>query len=118
MNKRLIHPGMVVCLGDFFPKLATIQSAEITESTDGQEEYEWDDIEVDVPCSLTANQNQETRTTDQSYVLATHTVALAGYYPTIDEKMRVSIDSTIFNIISVRIDSRSQITYLDCELMR
>jgi len=88
-------------LGDFFPQSCTIQSLTETVDDNHQVVEAWADIagHVSIPCSVKVESGDEVRTDVQTYAIATHTIALQGYYPAITEKMRAVVDGQEYDIL-------------------
>lgn len=85
---------------NFYPSLCTIQVATETDSSTGEPISSWADVPelVDIPCRIAAQQTREQRNSDQVYSLATHHVALNGYYPEIESEDRAVVDGVIYTI--------------------
>lgn len=115
---EIVHPLMLGELDEFYPSECTIQQA--TEmNTKGEVSKVWADLagHVDIPCQVGRAGGQESKRADQTITTATHTLALAGHYPTITTKMRAKVGTDYFDLLAVRCDGDEQTTWLDAEIV-
>jgi head-tail adaptor len=105
-------------LSDFFTSTCTIQEAAIAYDAAGGEQYTWNDKagHIGLSCAIGPTGGKEIKRPDMTYVVATHRVLLAGYYPDIGEKMRAVVDGTALDILLVESDSQQKLTRLSCRL--
>ncbi len=115
----LIHPDLLTSLHDFFPALCTIQQGMPSEDAAGEEQLAWADLagHVNLRCHVAPAKGAEVRTPDMTYVVASHTIALAGNYPTIQEKMRALVGGKTYDILLVEWDSLGKTTYLSTQIV-
>jgi len=117
--RPLIAPGMLARLGSFYPVTVTIQAV-----TEPQDSYGDPDPTyankvgyIGLPCRLAPSGGQEVKRPDQTYVVGTHTIAIAGYYAGIDEKDRAVVGTETFDILLVESDGQSESTRLIAEIV-
>lgn len=98
----IVHPELMTRIQpNFYPSLCTIQQDISSERSGfGEPVPEWVDLpnHVDLPCRISPRSKREVRSEDQAYAEATHTVALNGYYPDIDEAMCAVVDGVTYQI--------------------
>ncbi len=114
MSVALIHPRLTAANAQFFPLLATIQVKAVTSDPYGQDIETWPNVAelAEIPAAkapLTAIERQAAgyTATDQAW----H-VLLAGAYPAITTRHRLSIDGVIYDIDAVEIDQTGSLTRL------
>lgn len=115
----LIHANMLSSLGvDFYPSTCTIQQATESQDAAGQLIRTWANVSghVDIPCAV-ASVGGDEREGNETYVLATHRIALRGYYPNITEAMRAVVSGVNYDIERVHHDSQGVSTYLDVQVI-
>jgi hypothetical protein len=117
--RPLIHPRIFERLYNFYPSEVTIQEATEPQDTYGAFSQIWANKVgyVDLDCRLAPSGGQEVKKPDQTYVVSTHTIAIAGYYPGIDEKNRAVIGANIFDILLVENDGQGDSTRLIVEIV-
>lgn len=119
MARALIHPGMLARLHEFYPVTVTIQAVKETQGTTGALRSLWTDKTgyVDLGCRLAPAGGKELKRPDETYVVATHVIAITGYYPGIDEKDRAVVGTQTFDILLVESDGQSESTRLLVDLV-
>ena len=119
MARPLIAPGMFARLYSFYPVTVTIQVATEARGTTGDFTPYWNNKlgYVDLDCRLSPAGGKEIKQPDQTYVIATHIIAIAGYYPGIDETERAVIGSQTFDILLVENDGQGDSTRLLAEIV-
>lgn len=115
----LIHPRLFSQLAAFYPATCTIQEASETLDAANQPIQAWADLpgHVDIPCTVSRPGGGERKTTHQIYSVATHTIALAGYYPAITEKMRAVVAGQAYDILLPENDPLGVGTQLLCQVV-
>lgn len=113
----IVHPNMLTNLAGFYTSSCTIQQATVTQNVVYEDVEAWANLHVGVPCAVAPPSGGEVKLSDQTYVTATHMVNLAGYYPTITERMRVLVNGLILDILLVTHDSHQKTTRLTCEVV-
>jgi len=110
---------MFARLGNFYPTTVTIQEATEPQDTYGAAAPSWADKAgyVDLDCRLAPSGGQEVKMPDQTYVVSTHTIAITGHYPGIDEKDRAIVGAETFDILLVESDGQSESTRLIAEIV-
>jgi len=115
MNKILIHPNMLTHLSSFYSDTCTIEyyTAENPDEF-GQPQPTWINFpsHVSLDCAIAPKGGREIKQPDMTIAISTHTIAIAGYYPTIIPWMRVVISGQIYDILLVEVDSHSIMTRL------
>ena len=116
---NIIHPRMFAALHRFYASACTIQQATVTQDTYGEEILTWADLaaHVDLDCAIAPSGGSEVKAPDGTYVISTHIIDLAGYYPLISEKMRAEVAGAYYDIILVEIDSQLKSTKLTCQIV-
>lgn len=119
----IVHPNMLGGLAGFYPSLCTIRTATETQSATGAVQHSWADAPglVGLRCRLApaANSaNREVRAEAGTYVELTFTIALAGYYPTITEKMQAIVDGVAYDVQAVAHDGNHATTEVFVRLAR
>lgn len=124
MWNRIIHPrlftGDFADLSDFYAHTCTIQEAAVAYDIMGEEVFTWGNLagHVGLSCTIAPAGGREVKAPDMTYVVASHTVSIAGHYPTIQEKMRAVVDgTTTLDILLVSWDSQEDTTHMDCQLL-
>ena len=119
MARPLIAPGMFARLYNFYPATVTIQEVSEPQDVYGATVPSWADRAgyVDLECRLAPSGGQEVKRTDQTYAVSTHTIAITGYYPGIDEKDRAVVGTETFDILLVESDGQSESTRLIAEIV-
>ncbi|OGO04000.1 MAG: hypothetical protein A2Y91_03475 [Chloroflexi bacterium RBG_13_54_8] len=120
MRKELIDGHLLTSLSRFYPSVCDIQTyTDENQDSYGQPNPLWIDFvgHVDIPCALSAAKGQEVKNQDMTIGIATHIIALAGYYPTITYKMRAVIDSQNYDILLCETDSHVKMTRLTCQIV-
>lgn len=122
LTSRIAHNRMMTALPLIFSSLCTIGHEVIAQDPNSGQEiitYPADPLLTNIKCyvdPLSGRGTGEMRRTDQTIVSKPFTIALQGYYPTIDEEDQVIVDSSIaYNILFVRHDDTHTITFLDVE---
>ena len=123
MWHRIIHrdlfSGNFADLSDFYHFTCTIQEAPGVQDAAGEEilTYVNKAGHIGLPCTLGPAGGKEIKAPDMTYVVASHTISLAGNYPLIQEKMRAVIGSFTFDILAVSHDSQNDTTHLDTQIL-
>lgn len=121
MNQRgIIHPDMLARVQpNFYPSMCTIRAATITRDAYGQPQQTWHDLagHTNLHCRIAPRSTQERMSPAQVYVVATHHIALGGYYPTIDETMQVIAEGIVYEIEGVEWDGNRKMTRLFARLV-
>jgi len=113
----IVHPGMLTNLADFYASSCTIQQPTRTQNAVKEDIEAWANLHVGIPCAVAPPSGGEVKLSDQTYVSATHIVNLAGYYPTVTERMRVLVNGLTLDILLVTHDSHQKTTRLTCEVV-
>jgi len=110
---------MLVRLHEFYPVTVTIQEVTEGQGTMGEITSVWANKVgyVDLGCRLSPSGGKEVKKPDQTYVVATHIISIAGYYPGIDEKDRAVIGLQTFDILLVENDGQGDSTRLLAEIV-
>lgn len=116
---EIISPRMFASLAAFFPNVCTIQEASETRDAAGQPIPTWADKYQAVACRVQPAGANERRAAEGIYSTATHTVALAGYYPAITAKMRLVVfsDDLTLDILGAESDAGHNHTRVYCEVV-
>lgn len=119
MARPLIHPKLFDRLYSFYPSTVTIQEATEPQDTYGGYSQVWANKVgyVDLDCRLAPSGGQEVKRPDQTYVVSSHIIAIAGYYPGIDEKNRAIIGAQAFDILLVENDGQGDSTRLSVQIV-
>ena len=119
MARPLIAPAMFSRLFNFYPATVTIQAVAEPQDSYGAPADNWADRAgyVDLECRLAPSGGQEVKMADQTYAVSTHTIAITGYYPGIDEKDRAVVGVETFDILLVESDGQSESTRLIAEIV-
>lgn len=116
----IVHPDMLTNLADFYASSCTIQQATVTQNAVKEDIDAWANLHVGLACAVappSSGGRGEVKLSDQTYVVATHMVDLAGYYPTVTERMRVLVNGLVLDILLVVHDSHQKTTRLTCEVV-
>lgn len=113
----LIDERLMASLGSHFPETCKIQSLTEGVDYDGQVVEEWTDRYASVPCLSTPLKGREIRKPNQTYVVATTSIALQGLYSDIVESDRAIVGGTTYNILLVE-HILGTMTRLSCEVVR
>lgn len=115
---EIVHPRLHAIMNKFFPELCTIQQATETQDVANQPIENWSNLagHVNLSCAISRPRGGERKTTHQIYSVATHTIALDGYYPAITEKMRAVVNGVAYDILLPERDPLSAITQLVCQV--
>ncbi len=125
MRKELISSKLFTQLARFYPSTVTIRTF-VTDDRDdfhldsyGQPDAMWGNFasHVDINCTVAANGEPEVKRPDITIATSTFIIALAGYYPTIEPKMRAVVGSVTYDILLVEVDSHSEMTRLTVEIV-
>ena len=124
MWNRIVHPrlwaGDFSDLTDFYAHTCTIQRSVLTQDAAGGEVHTWGNLagHANLPCVVAPGGGREAKTGEQTYVVASHAISLAGHHPTIQETDRAVIDGALtLDILLVEIDSQSRTTHLSCQIV-
>lgn len=125
MARPPIAPGMFARLYTFYPVTVTIQEVTEARGVYGETDPYWNDKlgYVDLDCRLSPAGGKEIKQPDQTYVIATHIIAISGYYPGIDEKDTAIVTSPAprgietFDILLVENDGQGDSTRLLAEIV-
>jgi head-tail adaptor len=116
----LVHPRMMTMLQPLYPSVCTIQESTEVQDAAGQLRDTWADKPgyVAISCRVGPVSGGERKSPRQVYTVATHTVALAGYYSGITTKMRAVVDGTLtLDILLPQSDSTLRATQLVCQVV-
>jgi head-tail adaptor len=103
-----------------YPSVCTIQESTEVQDAAGQPAPSWADKPgyVAISCRVGPVSGGERKSPREIYTVATHTIALAGYYPGIMTKNRVVVDGLlILDILLVQADSTLHVTQLVCQVV-
>ena len=116
----MIHPDLLTSLHNFFPSVCLIEKAASDHSDYRDEVLTWTTRHADIPCAIAPAKagGKEIKKDEETYVVATHHVTLAGYYDDIIEKDRAIIGALTLDILLVESDSHHKTTRLSCEVVR
>lgn len=119
-NLGLIHPALLSSLPDHFHDTCTVQQATETRGTDGAVLQAWANLaaHVNLVCILAPVGARELWRAKETITIGTHKAMLAGYYPTISEKMRLVSGGVTYGIVGVWHDSLAKATHLDLQVIR
>jgi len=120
MQTSFIDPRLGTTLGtDHFPSTCTIQTLVETVDAAGELSEAWTNYagHVDIPCSLNPESGDEIKTGSETYAIATHTISLAGRYPTITASMRAVIGRTAYDILLPMHSGHGLNTRLKCRIV-
>jgi len=120
MRKELINGNLLTSLSRFYPSVCDIQTyTNENQDSYGQPNPIWIDFvgHQDIPCSIAAAKGQEIKNQDMTIGIATHIIALAGYYPTITYKMRAVISGQNYDILLTEVDSHVTMTRLTVQVV-
>lgn len=117
MSHPLVDPRLMASLGSHFPSLCRVQYLTEDVDADGQVVTAWKDRHVDVPCNISPLKGREIKGPNQTYVVATTSIALQGHYSDIKESDRAAVDGTTYDILLVE-QILDTMTRLSCEVVR
>lgn len=122
-QSRLVHPDLMKTLRvDFFNRTGTIQQANKSQSTTGQEKKTWSNVPgmINIPCRISPAGGGERRFQTQVYMDASDIVVLSGKYDGITEEMRFVDDKgNIYDITrKPEVDSEGITTRLTLRTVR
>ena len=114
--RALVHPRLMQQLVNHYAQSVTIQERLETRDSLGQITDVWVTRYIAVDCMIADGQQKENRTATETIIQEDHVIALRGFYPAVDEGMRV-IDglARTFQILRVEHDSQASATYLAVE---
>lgn len=121
LTNSIVHPRMMRELPYIFNSLCAIGHNVEGQDESGQETHTYpiDPSLVNIPCyvePISGQQAGEIRRVDQTIVTEPFTIALKGYYPTINEEDQAIVDAVdTYNVLFVRHDDTHTITFLDVE---
>ena len=118
----IVHPGLLASLQpNHYAGTCTIQAQAEAVDSYGELIPSWVTLadHVDLPCRLAPQQqfSREQRTQAQLYAVHVWIITLAGYYPTITEKMRAVVNSVNYDIELVQFDGNQQTTHLQVRVV-
>lgn len=118
----IVHPDLLASLQpNHYAGTCTIQQASEAADSYGELIPTWANLadHVDLPCRLAPQQqfSREQRTQAQLYAIHVWIITLAGYYPTITEKMRAVVNSVNYDIELVQFDGNQQTTHLQVRVV-
>jgi head-tail adaptor len=119
MASPIISPRLFDQLTAFYPETCTIQAAINSMDEANQPIQNWSDLagHAAIPCAISRPRGGERHTTHQIYSVATHTIALAGYYPAITAKMRAVVSGQAYDILLPENDGQETATELVCQVV-
>ena len=113
----IMHERLLTALYRYYPSTCTIQEATYTVDTVGEPQPAWADFLTDLPCRISPAGGREMKLPDQTYEVASHTINLGGYYPTITVVMRAVIDGATYDILSIEYDGNHFTTRLQAQVV-
>lgn len=117
----LVHPSWLTRLAPtFFASTATVQRATMTQSATGAQVASWAALSghEGLRCRIAPAKADERRSQSQVYAEYSHTVVLAGYYPTVTELDRVVVDGSTYEVVGVQVDGNDAVTRLLVRVVR
>ncbi len=119
MAMPLVHPRLLATMAPtFYISTCTIQVATETPDALGQPIPAWADVVglVALPCAVApfggSTEASQHNRSDSIIDAATHAIAIAGYYPTIVNKMRAVVAGMNYDIVGAETDSHAKMTRL------
>lgn len=115
----LIHPRLFEQMAAFYPSTCTIQESTETQDAAGQPIAAWSNLagHAGLACRVGPAGGGERKSMNQVYLVATHTVHLAGNYPLITSKMRALVDGMTLDILLPASDGQAHHTKLVCQVV-
>lgn len=118
----IVHPRLLQSLATFYPASCTVQAAANTNVKGDVIKAPWADLvgHVGLACRVSpvVGRSREVRLPDQTYAVASHTIALAGYYPDIRPSMRAVVDGQAYDIEAVEHDGERATTWLQTRIIK
>jgi len=119
----LIHTDMLDKLGDFYDGTGTVKAPAKTQSLSGHESRAYAAVSglENIPLRLALKKRAaggEVKRPDGTYVVAPYEATLSGWYEGITEEMRLTVDSTDYEILLSQSDSEAKTTHLDLQIIR
>jgi hypothetical protein len=111
----IVHPSLHAALPKFYPTVAAIQAATVTQKANGEEVMTWATFLRDLTGNMAQRFASETRGGAMTRVPIGWALNLAGHYPTITVQHRAVIDGVDYNITAITHDSLSASTRLELE---
>ena len=115
--RGIVDPRLMGALESHFPGRCTVQRLTETVDADGQMVKTWTARHVDVPCNISPLKGREIKGPNQTYVVATTSIALQGHCSDIKESDRAAVDGTTYDILLVE-QILDTMTRLSCEVVR
>lgn len=113
----MAHPNMYAATGRF-SRLANVERATRTVSDFGDVVEAWSTRYGDLPAVVsTVSGGGEVRRADDSIVADPYVVLLAGAFPDVSPRDRLTVDGVAYGIVRAQVDSQSNITRLTCEVV-
>ena len=115
--RSIVDPRLMGALESHFPSLCRVQYLTEGVDADGQVVTAWKDRYAAVPCNVAPLKGREIKGPNQTYVVATTSIALQGHYSDIKESDRAIVGGTTYNILLVE-QILDTMTRLSCEVVR
>lgn len=111
---EIIQTRQAVAAAGVFSELATIQEYTTTTSQSGGQIKTWRDKagHVSIPCYVSSREAQEQKSSLLIQTVLQTKIRLSGYYPLIQNAMRVVCNGITYEITSVGSDSQTLLTTL------
>lgn len=113
----VFDPRLMANLGPQFPETCTIQRYTETVDDNGEVTKTWTALHEDVSCSCMPTGGKEVKTSDRTYVIATHSIALQGSYTDVTEMDRVVMTDVTYDVLLAE-QTLDVMTTLLCEVVR
>jgi hypothetical protein len=119
-DRALIDPRMINRLVRFFTMRCTIEAPGTTKNSVGEVSKTFSAVPgwTAIACRLAPATGGERRTNVQTYVDATHVIALAGIFNGIGEEMQAVVDGVHYEILLVEVAAEAIITQLQVRVIR
>ncbi len=116
----LLHSRMLGALAAYYPSLCTIEEPSTTNVRGEVSPDPWTPLagHEALRCRVSPTGGQEIKRADMIYTIGSHTIALAGHYPTITAKMRAVADGTAYDVLAVEHDGQETMTRLRVQVVR
>jgi len=116
MTRRIVDPRLLSGLDAHFMNTCDIQYLVEDVDASGQITETWEARHTDIACNVTPLKGKEIRKPDQTYVIATTSIALQGLYTDIKESDRATVSEITYNILLVEL-ILGVMTRLSCEVV-
>jgi hypothetical protein len=121
---NIVHPRLLQMLPRFYSSTCTIQQAIEAQDAVGQPIPTWANVAglANLPCAVAplapSPERAERSRADSTIEVATHHISIAGYHPTIANKMRAVVAAVAYDIIGAEVDSHAITTRLRVVLVK